>query len=858
MRSVVRVVVALTVACAGVLSLLSACNDQPTPLEPKESSQPASSPSFSIWDGMNNGFDHFYFLPPMVGTPSYGGTFDALATPIAEVCMLDGSDCAAVQPAGFPVRFTMESGPGSETIRVGDEHYIVNWHTDQFDLTSGSGYRVSVFLDGCLLGYADVDVVNGGKDLKSVDTGEYIGLVDGRTLPIKFRIEEGVGSTLGVGPEGGVLNFCNGVVLDVPPGAVAEWTLLTVTDLEADYGPLLTTRILPDGNKRVLGGFKGRPDGLEFALPVKATIPVVSPESPENLVFPFYVSAEGGLSWLSTDLSYDPTTESVNFDITHFSENGAGEAANHEAQPRACSFTVAIATYDYQVAHPGSGTECQVILSEIDIEYYSDCPDLVSVKGDRQMIVDELCGEDPQFSVTIDPVFKLLEKGAEQSFSGKIYFTSKTVTEPTLLSSAPNWAIAQGQEHISLQVDEAGGLATVTGTSVGDAWLEAYAFSPGTDPRASAHIEVYPGARPVDIALVFESSHSNWAYMGMPEWGCDADVCVGYRKDHPTKRVATFWGVCLDGAGSQVEAVAGASGVIAISLSEEGPFSQGPIDIPLTCNDQLIARSQDLWILPTGPGEGTYEYCAVPLNGVCQAIDVNQVTVGTAYQEPPPWGPQFRQVGPKIAAALEERFPDGFRLAGTAFGSWPDFAASCESGYYMTHEYEYWDTAEFRDFLDFTADAEAIASATASLAPICDDRRNYEEYMGHSVYSAAIHAIRDFEWRENAYRAVIVHSQTPACRYYSAGDYCDAEPKTDFTKEHVVEAALEKGVALFMLNMGWHSNMDHMRGPFKYMADNTDGWYTEDKSTLWPVLTLLEAAFDQVALAKQESEQSAP
>ena len=34
-------------------------------------------------------------------------------------------------------------------------------------------------------------MVNSGKDLKNVDTNEYIALKDGRTLPIKFRIEEG-------------------------------------------------------------------------------------------------------------------------------------------------------------------------------------------------------------------------------------------------------------------------------------------------------------------------------------------------------------------------------------------------------------------------------------------------------------------------------------------------------------------------------------------------------------------------------------------------------------------------------------------------------------------------------------------
>ena len=70
-----------------------------------------------------------------------------------------------------------------------DEYYIVNWHTDEFDLNATATYRISVLVEGTELGLADVDVVNSGKDLKNVITGAFIPLKDGRTLPIKFRIE---------------------------------------------------------------------------------------------------------------------------------------------------------------------------------------------------------------------------------------------------------------------------------------------------------------------------------------------------------------------------------------------------------------------------------------------------------------------------------------------------------------------------------------------------------------------------------------------------------------------------------------------------------------------------------------------
>jgi hypothetical protein len=45
------------------------------------------------------------------------------------------------------------------------------------------------------LGYADVNVYASAKAAKNANTGEEITLKDGRTLPIKFRIEHGAAPT---------------------------------------------------------------------------------------------------------------------------------------------------------------------------------------------------------------------------------------------------------------------------------------------------------------------------------------------------------------------------------------------------------------------------------------------------------------------------------------------------------------------------------------------------------------------------------------------------------------------------------------------------------------------------------------
>jgi len=178
-------------AAGAALCLIAGCTEEPfTPQVP---------PEHTISDAVHsNGKPHFYFLPPMVSSPSYGGTFDGTLSPTVQICEWSGNGCSAVL-----VTYTMSSGPGSETVRMStaDQQYIVNWHTDQFNLDAARTYRISIRVGDVELGFADVDVVNSGKDLKNVNTNEYIPLLDDRTLPIKFRVEQGFLARITVTPD---------------------------------------------------------------------------------------------------------------------------------------------------------------------------------------------------------------------------------------------------------------------------------------------------------------------------------------------------------------------------------------------------------------------------------------------------------------------------------------------------------------------------------------------------------------------------------------------------------------------------------------------------------------------------------
>lgn len=151
------------------------------------------APNLQVSDGAHSaGNTHFFFLPPMVPQPSFGGTFDGSKVPTVQICEWASTACGAPPLANF----TMTDGPGSETIRVvpADELYIVNWHSDQFALSPTKSYRIRVLLGTLELGHADVDIVTSGRELRNVDTGEFIPLLNGSTLPIKFRIELGAAS----------------------------------------------------------------------------------------------------------------------------------------------------------------------------------------------------------------------------------------------------------------------------------------------------------------------------------------------------------------------------------------------------------------------------------------------------------------------------------------------------------------------------------------------------------------------------------------------------------------------------------------------------------------------------------------
>lgn len=298
-------------AVLAALVIAVACTDR-IPVTP-DLGGPNASISDAVHEAGNTGF---YFLPPLVGDPSPTGAFDASLLQYLSVTICSWSGSACLEP---PVaEFTAEAGTGSETIRLvlEDEHYIVNWHTD--GLASSTTYRIRILAAGTELGHADVDVVDNGAGLRNVDTELYIGLLDGRTLPIKFRIEEG--AVFVVGAAGGTILAAAGqVILRIPEDALASPVGITVKPggtASSEEGTIPGTL------------WEFGPDGTEFGVPAELTIGYAPDALPPDLADPatsLVLATQEDGEWIESPTTVDATGHFVTGPVFGFSVKAVAE-----------------------------------------------------------------------------------------------------------------------------------------------------------------------------------------------------------------------------------------------------------------------------------------------------------------------------------------------------------------------------------------------------------------------------------------------------------------------------------------------------------------------------------------------------
>ena len=183
--------------------VLAACGDD----QIVTVTEPTGRPSAAISDAAHGGAGGFFFLAPIVEQPKHSafGTFDPGRTVTVSVCLLRDATTLDAACSGEPA--VLE--PVAVGVDVHGHHYHTNWRTESF--SAGQYYRVIVQEGtpgaiGGTWGYADVFIGATGKDFRGINKAEFAPLLDGRTLPIKFRIEKD--AQPGQGGGSGEVPFC--------------------------------------------------------------------------------------------------------------------------------------------------------------------------------------------------------------------------------------------------------------------------------------------------------------------------------------------------------------------------------------------------------------------------------------------------------------------------------------------------------------------------------------------------------------------------------------------------------------------------------------------------------------------------
>jgi hypothetical protein len=157
---------------------------------PEKPGKVAQSRGGLISDQLHNGgTTGFFFLPPLVAPPHLAGI--PLDLDIAPTVLVEEIDPTSMGVLRTVATYTTTSGSGPDLIRRdANVGYWVTWRTSASTLNTALTYRVKVVAcKGKVLGSADVDLVPRQADLAAVDTTQYVGVIAGQALPVRFWIQ---------------------------------------------------------------------------------------------------------------------------------------------------------------------------------------------------------------------------------------------------------------------------------------------------------------------------------------------------------------------------------------------------------------------------------------------------------------------------------------------------------------------------------------------------------------------------------------------------------------------------------------------------------------------------------------------
>lgn len=196
MRSTFQIVM-----LGAIVTAATACADSGKLAGPNRAPA-AVLPSASIQDAAHGGSAGFYFLAPLVSEPQDTAALDTTQSSNIRVDVCPLAVDPSVQTCQGPAITVSATSP--VFIDLNGNHYQVNWQTDDVAFPPDMYYRVSVIdvATGAAWGHVDVYLGSTGQGFHSINTTDFTPLLDGRTVPIKFRIDVGAPAPGGSGGSG--------------------------------------------------------------------------------------------------------------------------------------------------------------------------------------------------------------------------------------------------------------------------------------------------------------------------------------------------------------------------------------------------------------------------------------------------------------------------------------------------------------------------------------------------------------------------------------------------------------------------------------------------------------------------------
>jgi hypothetical protein len=165
-------------------------------------------PSFAVSSAQTGGNPRFHFHPPLREVLNPKAPFDANHLEMLEVQICKWKYANASEPTATPSfgaghcadgvknwTFTGESGPHGHLITLDNQRYDLDWNTGLFGLTATrtarDTVRIIVRSGGTMLGFIDAVAGVNSSNLKDVSTAHFYPFVNGSSVPIKMRVEEG-------------------------------------------------------------------------------------------------------------------------------------------------------------------------------------------------------------------------------------------------------------------------------------------------------------------------------------------------------------------------------------------------------------------------------------------------------------------------------------------------------------------------------------------------------------------------------------------------------------------------------------------------------------------------------------------